>query len=368
MVQITDTVNVIKSASNNNTREAVTSMIKYTANQALEEIPDTFVSNVKSAGTSSLVFGGIPLFNYLSAAKKTRHCFITNGMKQIGSYNKEALNKLLKGEGKLKERILNYFSTVKKTQDAYMAERSSVKALNKAEKILKKIDKNPGKAISEKKLAKLDKFMEKAKLGAGESQNILLSIGKNTGKSAGKLSIPGKFRKMLKSSGAGFMLVASGISEFFSEIYPTFKELGMKKGFKQIGKSAIKVAGDTFGFIAGQSVCTAIGTAIGTAICPGIGTAIGSLCGFAGGMLGSFLMGKVTKSITGPTEREIAKKAQNEIQADEILKNEEELNKLKSEVLNKIQADMADDGKLTKDSLLAQKAVDILEQSAPSAA
>ena len=49
----------------------------------------------------------------------------------------------------------------------------------------------------------------------------------------------------MKSSGAGFMIVFSGITETFTEVIPTFKELGKKKGMKQIlGEE--KVAGYVF--------------------------------------------------------------------------------------------------------------------------
>ena len=135
----------------------------------------------------------------------------------------------------------------------------------------------------------------------------------------------GKCGKFMKSSGAGFMLIFSGIAEGLTEVVPTFKELGFKKGIKQLGKSAVKVVGDTAGFIAGQAIGKTVGSIAGAklgavigSVVPGVGTAIGAAAGFVCGLLGSFLAGKLTKSITGPSEREIAKEKQQDAESSEI--------------------------------------------------
>ncbi len=294
-----------------------------------EQMPDTFLSTTKSAASSAVLFEGIPLLNLFIRSKKATGKTISEGMKLIGLENKTALKQLLHGEGKLSQRILDFISSANKSKQAYMAERSSVKALNKSLKASKKLEKITKKLsqVSDSNLGKLkNKFLEfckkhiqskatKAESKAAEkaAQAATARTVINTTQAAGKL---GKVRNFLKSSGAGIMLIFSGVSECISEVIPTFKELGAKKGMKQAGKSAVKVLGDTVGFIGGEQVGVALGTAIGTAIFPGIGSAVGAVCGLVGGFLGSWAMGKVTKAITGKSEREIAKEQQTQPQEE----------------------------------------------------
>lgn len=67
---------------------------------------------------------------------------------------------------------------------------------------------------------------------------------------------------------------------------------------KQVGRSALNIAGNVVAFSAGNSVGAGIGAAIGTAIFPGIGTVIGgALGGLAGGIIASHFTGKLTKGV-----------------------------------------------------------------------
>ena len=304
--------------------------------KVLDQKPDTFLSTTKSAASSAALFEGIPLLNLLRRSKKATGKTISKGMKLIGIENKTALKQLLHGEGKLSQRILDFISSANKSKQAYMAERSSVKALNKVVKANKNVAKATTKLNDQllkastgekgfilrtkikkfgKNLLKFQNKATKAEAKAAEKATEAATARTviNTTQAAGKL---GKVRNILKSSGAGIMLVFSGIYECFSEVIPTFKELGAKKGIKQVGKSAIKVVGDTVGYIGGEQVGVALGTAIGTAIFPGVGTVVGAVCGIVGGLVGSWAMGKVTKAITGKTEREIAKEQQTPSQEE----------------------------------------------------
>ena len=108
-------------------------------------------------------------------------------------------------------------------------------------------------------------------------------------------------------SGAGWMAVIEGGMELATNVVPTFQTLGAGAGFKQLGKSAVKVGAGAVGWVAGDAVGKGIGAAIGTAICPGIGTTIGTFVGgFIGGMIGSAVAGKASKAITGKSELEKA--------------------------------------------------------------
>ena len=323
---------------------SVKKLAKYVNNEALTQAPDTFTSTAKSGASSALLFEGLPFAFLLNRNKKLNGKFINNEMKALGETNKQALQNLFGGKDKLSKRIADFIRTSNQSNRDYVDLRSNVKAQYKLDKLKEKLAKNPA---SEKLKSAVSKATEKA-----------VEAGIKNGSKLGKI---GKF---MKSSGAGMMLVFSGIAEAFSEVVPTFKELGAEKGLKQLGKSAIKVAGDTAGFIAGQQVGVALGTAIGTAIFPGVGTAIGAAVGFVGGLLGSFVAGKITKAITGPSEREIAKEEQYNQTAEEIANDNNQLQELKDAASLKIQQEAElNGGQLSEDALIALETLENLEDS-----
>lgn len=113
------------------------------------------------------------------------------------------------------------------------------------------------------------------------------------------------FGKAMGRSGAGWMLAFDAVGKTFSDIIPTFQQLGFSSGMKQVAKSGTQIAAGALGWVAGDAVGTAVGAAIGTAICPGIGTAIGGFLGkFIGGVVGSAVAGKAAKAVTGKNELE----------------------------------------------------------------
>lgn len=341
--------------------DQVKKLLRYTSGEAIKDVPDTFVSNTKSGASSALVFEGLPFAFLLKRNKKLQGVFLNDAMKELGKANQDALNNLLKGEGTIAKRVLDYVKKANESNKIYSEIKTAVKKQFKAEKLAAKAAKTAAKEAAK------NAVKETAETAAKETtKTAAKETAKTAAKSAGKL---GKFSKFMKSSGAGFMLVFSGIIEAATEVIPTFKELGTEKGIKQIGKSAVKVAGDTFGFIAGQQAGVAIGTAIGTAICPGIGSAIGAGVGFVGGLLGSFVMGKVTKAIVGKSEREIAKENQENNLAQEIVNNDEKMQELKEETMTKIQEEAAiNNGQLSEDSQIALDTLENLDSTNPFAA
>ncbi len=130
-------------------------------------------------------------------------------------------------------------------------------------------------------------------------------------------------------AGGGMFLISAAMEA--PNVVKTYKELGGKKGTKQLAKSTAKVAAETAGFIVGTKVAgiagAKIGATIGTAIGGPVGTAIGAVVGGAigviGGLLGSWLFGKATKAVVGEDELVKAKKEQAEALAAEIKKNPE---------------------------------------------
>ena len=175
-----------------------------------------------------------------------------------------------------------------------------------------KIAENNAKAAGEitrnSKIGKAASWV-KTKTGARALENKVLQGTLSSNKAVKIIS------KGAKAGGA-MALISAGLE--VPTVVKTYKELGGKKGTKQLGKSAAKVAADTAGFaigaklggIAGAKAGAAIGTCIGGPIGTAIGGAVGAIIGIAGGLLGSWLAGKATRAIVGKDELEIAQEEQ----------------------------------------------------------
>lgn len=392
MVSSISSINTVNQATNASKQDDIKKLIKYVNNEALKDTPDSFSSTTKSAIGTAGVFTGLPLLNFLNKSKKVKSVVTSNGkqisikdaMKGMDEKTSAALKNIINGkDGSLTKRISNYIDTATDVRKDYDNLKSAVKSANKATKAVKhgkdasKVIENATSAadyfVNSKKidLQKAEKVASEAaeKLSKNPNSKLLKlkadkaakKVANLTGSKVGKL---GKLKGFVKSSGAGMMLIFSGISEATQEVIPTFKELGAKKGLKQLGKSAVKVVGDTAGFVIGEQTFTAVGSAIGTAICPGIGTAIGGVCGFVGGMLGSFAMGKILKPICGKTEREISKEQVQQEQVKLLEADTASLEELKQSVNAKIQQEAAT-GIISEDSKIALQSLQNLENTNP---
>lgn len=392
MVKGIDTTYVGQAVANTQVnKNDVQKLVKYVGGETLEQLPDTFTSATKDAVSGSLLFDGLPIFKLFRNNKKVNGLG-SEHLAKLDQRTFENVKNLFNGEGKFGQRIADFVSNNTKIKSEFDAVGSYVKTTRKAEKAAAKATKAAAKAaekggfFSEVTAKKAAKKAAKAATKASTAKDAFLSAtsqnaakegAKATGKIAGKIgSKLGSFGKILKSSGAGIMLVFSGIIEGATEVIPTFKELGAKKGMKQAGKSAVKVAGDTAGFVIGNQVGTALGAAAGSALAgtklgaaigsvvPGYGTAIGAVVGCICGFLGSWVAGKITKKITGKSEREKAKEKQQKEQATEISKNQKALDELKAITVQKIEEEKAT-GKVSKDSLIAQEALANIEKNNP---
>ena len=348
---------------------------------------------------------------------------INDAMKALDERTSKAFKNIFKGtDGTLGERVAKFIRTQNLTKKDYINLKDATKAANKASNLYskrqpketnkvitairnffeaspKRKGKKTGKLMSaiDNAIEKADYFVSplktdarNAKLAIDDAARILddatqalakkpnskklkkavekatknlesLKLAQTTTKQVSRL---GKFGKFMKSSGAGIMLVFSGISEACTEVIPTFKELGVKKGLKQLAKSTFKVVSDTAGFIVGEQAGMAIGSAIGTAIMPGIGTAVGAVCGFIGGMVGSFAAGKLTKGLFGNSEREIAKEQIQQEQAKILQADTASLEELKKSAIAKIEQEAAN-GELSEDSQIALQTLQNMEQTNP---
>lgn len=109
-----------------------------------------------------------------------------------------------------------------------------------------------------------------------------------------------------------FMLVVEGGVETFANVVPTFKQLGFKKGMKQLGKSAVKTVASVAGWVAGSVAGSKLGNVVGAAVG---NNKIGAIVGAVAGKVGSYAVGTVgqhfavkgVQKVLGKTELEKAK-------------------------------------------------------------
>ncbi len=167
-------------------------------------------------------------------------------------------------------------------------------------------------ASSEKLLKEAKTLIEKAsgKTTAKAAQTVS-TAAKTTAETAAKtavnttkaVSVGSKILKAVKGN-ALFAAIEGGV-ELFTNVLPTFKQLGAKSGMKQVGKSTAKVAASVGGWAAGA----AIGAAIGSVL-PGAGTAVGAVVGGVISTVCSLICStaavKVTEKIVGKDELELA--------------------------------------------------------------
>ncbi len=232
-----------------------------------------------------------------------------------------------------------------KAQKAQKAIKNYKAAQNMAKYSAENALKNPTRAklalkIANKRLANAESLAHGTVEATGFFGKLFSKIGKFTGLSklngamknlATKSPLTAKLLKHGKGNGI-FLAITAGV-ELFTQVIPTFAQLGFEKGLKQIGKSIAKTAASIGGWIVGSAVGTEAGAIMGAAIgtfipLPGVGTVVGGfvggLCGMIGGCIGAWAATKATSKIIGKDELELDKEKQAETLTKEITKQASE--------------------------------------------
>ncbi len=197
------------------------------------------------------------------------------------------------------------------------------------------------------KTSKAASFFGKAKNGLGitKAGAFLKSVATKHPKLATLL-------KGVKGN-AGFAIFSLGVG-VLTDVIPAF-ELGADKGFKQLGKTALKTTAEVGGWAAGTAVGAKAGALAGTFIGGPIGTAVGTVLGAACGFIGSWLASKAADKVVGPSEVEIAQQENSEQLAQAAKSDAELQNEVVGQALQNLVANYAETGKLTDDDKIAKK-------------
>ena len=153
------------------------------------------------------------------------------------------------------------------------------------------------------------------------------------------------------------MLAVEGGVEVATNVVPTFRKLGVKRGFKQLGKSAVTTLSSVAGWVAGSVIGSKLGTIIKAAtgnskVGALIGTFADKACSYVGGSIVQTLTSNASRKLVGKSELEKAKDEETDVIA-EMAQNDEEVLQALLEAANQR---MEAEGTETEDYKLVQEA------------
>lgn len=194
-------------------------------------------------------------------------------------------------------------------------------------------------------------------------------VGKFLGKVTGFSKLNGAVKNFATKSpitasilkhgkGNGLFLGITAAVELFTNVIPTFAQLGVEKGIKQLGKSIVKTGASVGGWAAGAALGAKGGAIIGTMIGGPVGTFVGGLVGFIGGCVGSWLATKAANKVCGKNELDKAKEAQ----AKEIAQKAASDPNVMQQVIAQAGQRLAAEGNTTEDAKIAFGSLSALDK------
>lgn len=154
-----------------------------------------------------------------------------------------------------------------------------------------------------------------------------------------------------------FMLVLEGGMEAAFNVVPTFKKLGAKRGFKQLGKSAVTTISSVAGWVAGSVLGSKAGSIIkavtgNTKLGALVGVFADKACSYIGGSVVQGLASNAAKKLVGKSELDKAKDEETNVIAEMAQTDEEVLQTLLEAANQRMEAE----GTGTEDYKLVQEA------------
>lgn len=277
------------------------------------------------------------------AAKESRNVLKTSGIKGVLNVSsaKDILACMPDAES------LKTFSST--TQDLYKKAQQYAQIAANAPKDAKGAVKVAKQAFAEAKAAAYSEAAKNATGIFGKAKNALgiTKITNGVNKLATKSPVFNSCLEAYRNESGTFMLVLEGGIEVATNVVPTFKKLGAKRGFKQLGKSATTTVSSVAGWVAGSAVGSKLGKVI-KAACGGnkagalIGVLAETVCSYIGGSLGQHFATKGANKLVGKSELEKAKEEEVQALAELAEKDEQVLTSLMEAAANRYQMEGVD--------------------------
>ena len=185
----------------------------------------------------------------------------------------------------------------------------------------------------------------------------ITAVNKGLNKLAVKSPTFSKCLDAYRNEAGTFMLVVEGGMETAFNVVPTFKKLGAKRGFKQLGKSAITTLSSVAGWVAGSVLGSKVGSIIkaatgNTKVGALVGVFADKACSYIGGSIVQGLTSNASRKLVGKSELDKAKEEETNAIA-EMAQNDEEVLQTLLEAANQR---MEAEGTETEDYKLVQEA------------
>lgn len=321
----TDTLNLNNGVNTNNNTETEVSLTSHCKSQleymggiaAIPHIRHPFNSS-KALKTTWDLFKQNPELYSLNPTKQAEafHNLFTAARLEprVLKQGKRTVEEAANFTNAIKEARSGYIDALK-AKDTIGAARESARLTTLTKEGTKGLFK--GKAFSEVSQSAAEAGASAVKI-AQEAQNVNKAI--QSAKGFGKYCAIGK--KWFKEGGGWLAVIFETLGQL-PELIAAYSQGKRGDGIKQTAKSAVTVATNVTGWIAGTKIGTIAGTKIGAIIGsffgPGPGTALGAaIGGFIGGLIGmavgSWGAGKVSKAVVGKsfTEKQAEQLAQQQ--------------------------------------------------------
>ncbi len=216
------------------------------------------------------------------------------------------------------------------TQDLYKKAQSYATAASSNTGNIKEALKQANQKLTEANAAA---YAERA-AGTGiftKAKNILgiTAVNKGLNNLATKSPVFSKCLDAYRNESGTFMLVLEGGMEAATNVVPTFKQLGAKRGFKQLAKSAVTTVSSVAGWVAGSALGSKVGSIIkaatgSTKLGAILGVFADKACSYIGGSIVQHFASKGAQKLVGKSELEKAKEEET-IALAEMAQNDEEV-------------------------------------------
>ena len=227
------------------------------------------------------------------------------------------------------EEYLNTLSTA--TQNLYKQAQSYATAATATSGNIKGALKQANQKLTEANAAA---YAERAANASGiftKAKNALgiTAVNKGLNNLAAKSPVFSKCLDAYRNESGTFMLVLEGGMEAATNVVPTFKQLGAKRGFKQLGKSTATTISSVAGWVAGSAIGSKVGSLIKAATGSTkagalIGVFADKACSYIGGSIVQHFASKGAQKLVGKSELEKAKEEETTALA-EMAQNDEEV-------------------------------------------
>lgn len=283
----------------------------------------------------------------------------------------KAINKVLKNNGvngvlrnvKAQNILSNipveeYTKTLsKETQNLYAQAQKYAKGAMGSTGNVKNLLKQANQKLAE---ANAKAYAETASTGlfAGVKKALgITAVNKGLNNLAVKSPTFSKCLDAYRNESGTFMLVIEGGMEAAFNVVPTFKKLGAKRGFKQLGKSAVTTISSVAGWVAGSVLGSKAGSIIkaatgNTKLGALVGVFADKACSYIGGSVVQSLASNAAKKLVGKSELDKAKDEETNAIAEMAQTDEEVLQTLLEAANQRMEAE----GTETEDYKLVQEA------------